>query len=109
MTAPYRLSFGNDPVRPFHQLYEDCRAAELGSPFVQVCFRHPTGAGAGPSRKDRDALRHDLLECFAERRPTNRHDGIDRDFAHQVGGFAGEEDLHVVPGFCQDQSMREDE
>jgi hypothetical protein len=33
--------------------------------LIQVCFRDPTGPGAGPSSKDRNMFRHNLVERFA--------------------------------------------
>jgi hypothetical protein len=33
--------------------------------LIQVCFRDPTGPGAGSSRKNRNMLRHHLVQRFA--------------------------------------------
>jgi hypothetical protein len=57
--------FDDDAVGPFHQRDKDCRVAELGSPLVQVCFRDPTGPGAGASSKDGNVLVDNFLHRFA--------------------------------------------
>ena len=73
--------FGNDVVGPFHQRNKDRWAAPLCSPRGQICFRDPTGPGAGPSRKDGDVFRDDFFHHLAQRRPTDRLDGIRRRLA----------------------------
>lgn len=52
-------------------------------------------------------FRENFIECFAERGPPHGHDGIGGHFAHQRGGFAEEENLNVVAGFRERESMQE--
>jgi hypothetical protein len=74
--------FGDDAISPLYERNKNCRSAKFCSPLLQVCFRNPTGAGAGPSRKDLNALRHDLVPQFAQRRPTDGKDRLSRNIAH---------------------------
>lgn len=99
--------FGDDAVRPLDQRYENCGSAELCSPILQIYFRNPTGTGAGPSRKDRNVLRDDLLVHFAQRRPADRENLRNGCFPHEVGSLAGEENLHLVTCVGQRKAMRE--
>jgi hypothetical protein len=64
--------FDDDAVGPLHQRDKDCRVAELGSPLIQICFRDPTGPGAGPSGKNGDMFVDNFSERFAEWGPANR-------------------------------------
>jgi hypothetical protein len=78
-----QLLFNNNPVRPLHEGDEDRRTTEFCSPLIQVCFRDPTGPGTGSSRKDRNMFCDNFFECFAERWPAHRQDGIRHGLAHQ--------------------------
>jgi hypothetical protein len=51
-------SFSHNSVGPLHQRDEDCRAAELRTPTLQIDFRDPTGPGTSPSREDGNVFRH---------------------------------------------------
>ena len=101
--------FGDDAVRPLDKRYENCGTAELCSPILQVCFRNPTGTGAGPSRKNRNMLPDNLLLHFAQRGPADREDLQNGCFPHEVSSFAGEENLHLVTCVGQRKAMRENE
>jgi hypothetical protein len=99
--------FADDPVGPFHQRNEYRRAAPLRAPVGQVCFRDPTGPGAGPSRKDGDVFGDNFFHHLGQRRPADGLDGIHCRLAHQVRGFSGEEDLHVVSGVGKGERVGE--
>jgi hypothetical protein len=89
---------GDDAVGPLHKADEDGRIAELESPLSDISFRDPTGPAAGASSEDRDFVRDNFLERFLEGRPADGDDCVGRGLAHQRGGFAEEENLHIVTG-----------
>src|SRR5216684_1482105 len=96
---------GDDAVGPLDQADKNRGIAEFCAPLRYICFRDPTGPAAGPSSKDGNVLGHDFFERFAERRPAYRHDGIGRHFAHQRGSFAEQENLHLMAGFGERESV----
>jgi hypothetical protein len=59
------ISLHNDAVCPLHERDEDRWISKFGAPLIQVCFRDPTGPGAGSSSKDGNMFGDDLIECFA--------------------------------------------
>jgi hypothetical protein len=65
-------SLHDNSVGPFHERDKDRRISEFCSPLIQVCFRDPTGPGAGSSSEDRNVFRYNLFEGFAQRRPAHR-------------------------------------
>src|SRR5262249_42138667 len=69
----------------------------------------PTGPGTGPSRKDLDLLGDNFFARLLQRRPADRLDLVGCGLAHQVGGLAGEEDLHLMAGVRESQSVQEGE
>ncbi len=99
-------SFRDDAVGPLDQANKNSGIPEFGVPLFQIFFRDPTGPAASSSSKHGNVFSHDLLAGFAERWPANRHDRIHRRLSHQVSGFAGEENLHLVAGFRQGESMQ---
>src|SRR6267143_31160 len=98
-------SLGDDAVGPLDQAHENCGTSEFCSPLSYICFRDPTGPAAGSSSKDGNVFGHDFFERFAEWRPAHRHDSIGGHFAHQRGGFAEEENLNLVAGFRERESV----
>jgi len=58
-------SLHNNSVRPLYERDKDRRVSEFCSPLIQVCFRDPTGPGAGSSSKNRNMFRDNLVEGFA--------------------------------------------
>src|SRR6267143_567050 len=100
-----RSSLRDDAVGPLDHADKNGGIAEFCAPLRYICFRDPTGPAAGPSSKDGNVSGHNFFEGFAERRPAHRHDGIGSHFAHQRRGFAEEENLHVMAGFRERESM----
>src|SRR5260370_41682702 len=96
---------GDDAVGPLDQADKDGGTAEFCSPLRYICFRDPTGPAAGSSSKDGNVFGHNFFEGFAQGRPTDGHDGVGGDFAHQRGGFAEKENLNFVAGFGERESM----
>ncbi len=77
------VSLCDDAVGPLYKAYKNCWIAEFCAPLRYVCFRDPKGPAAGSSSKYGDVFGENLLERFAKRGPTDRHDGIRGSFAHQ--------------------------
>jgi hypothetical protein len=82
MWSKLRHSLRNDAVGPLDQADKDRGIAEFCAPLSYICFRDPTGPAAGSSSKYGNVFGENLLERFAERGPTDGHDGIRGGFAH---------------------------
>jgi hypothetical protein len=77
-----RFSFDDNPVRPLYERDKDRWISEFCSPLIQVCFRDPTGPGAGASGKYWNMFRDNFLERFAQGWPANRQDGAHHGLPH---------------------------
>src|SRR5260370_12545476 len=99
-------SLGDDAVGPLHQADKNRGITEFCAPLSYICFRDPTGPAAGSSSKDGNVFGHNFFERFAERRPAHRHDSVGGGFAHQRGSFAKKENLNLVAGFRERESMQ---
>jgi hypothetical protein len=91
------FSLHDNAVGPLDQPNENCGISKFRSPLIQVGFRNPTGAGAEPSSKNGNVLVDKLLQSLGERRPADRNNGAGSSFAHEISGFAKQENLNVGP------------
>jgi hypothetical protein len=96
-----KSSLRDDAVGPLDQADKDRWIAEFCAPLIYVRFRDPTGPAAGPSSKNGNVFREDLVERFAERRPTHWNDGARSGFAHQRSSFTEKENLNLVARLCE--------
>jgi hypothetical protein len=97
---------GDDAVGPLDQAHKNCGIPKFCSPLIQIRFRDPTGPAAGSSSKNGNVFGHYFFKRFAERRPTNGHDRIHRRLPHQIGGFSGKKNLHLVAGIGERESRK---
>jgi len=100
-------SLHNNSVRPFHQRDKYRRVSVFCSPLIQVCFRDPTGPGAGSSSKNRNMFRYNLFQGFTQWRPSNRQDRVHHRLSQQRRGLSKKKDLYFVTSFCEHQPVRE--
>src|SRR6266581_3471231 len=102
-----KMSLRDDAVGPLDEADKNCGIAEFRAPLRYIRFRDPTGPAAGSSSKDGNVFGEKFVERFAERRPANGHDGARSRFAHQRGGLAKKENLHLMAGFRERKSVQE--
>jgi hypothetical protein len=101
--------FGDDAVGPFDEADEDGGIAEFGVPGGEVGLGDAAGAGAGSAGEDGDVFGDDFVSEITDGRPADRSGGVGGGFAHEVGGFAEEEDLDFVAGFGEGEAVGEGE
>jgi len=68
----------------------------------------PRAREQAPQDKDRNVFGNNFFDGFAERGPPHWHDCIHSCFAHGIGGFPSEENLHIVTGVCQRKPVSKD-
>jgi hypothetical protein len=101
--------FGDDAVGPLDHGDEDGGGAEFGVPGGEVGFGDAAGAGADAAGEDGNVFGDDFVAEFADGGPADGGGGVGGDFAHEIGGFAEEEDLDFVAGFSKGEAVGEDE
>ena len=102
-----KRSLRDDAVGPLDEADKNGGIAKLCAPLSYIRFRDPTGPAAGSSSKDGNVFGEKFVKRFAEWGPANGHNGARSRFAHQRGGFAKKENLHLMAGFREREPVQE--